>query len=197
MKHSGHRFTAGEGLSGGRTLPDLLAAAALAICAAFIMPAHDSLLPTVHPLHQDCLLQIARISLIFAALYFVLRTAAPNTARLRASSRAMGSRMIAPLRWTLEAVRGVPVSTGTLDLMVEAGWVAPRGRKDAPGRPVMWGTTAAFLDHFALTSLDDLPRLDELEGAGLFKPLRAAPEPDEPETDDADDGAHPGEPAPS
>ncbi|MCB2054270.1 MAG: SMC-Scp complex subunit ScpB [Geminicoccaceae bacterium] len=100
-------------------------------------------------------------------------------------------------RAEIEAVRGVPVSTGTLDLMVEAGWVAPRGRKDAPGRPVMWGTTAAFLDHFALTSLDDLPRLDELEGAGLFKPLRAAPEPDEPETDDADDGAHPGEPAPS
>ena len=75
-------------------------------------------------------------------------------------------------RAEIEAVRGVPVSSGTLDLLVDTGWVTPRGRKDAPGRPVMWGTTPGFLDHFALGSLDELPRLDELEGAGLFKPLR-------------------------
>ena len=74
-------------------------------------------------------------------------------------------------RAEIEAVRGVPVSSGTLDLLVDAGWVAPRGRKEAPGRPVMWGTTPDFLDHFALAALEDLPRLDELEGAGLFKPL--------------------------
>ena len=61
---------------------------------------------------------------------------------------------------------------GTLDLLVEAGWVAPKGRREAPGRPVTWVTTPAFLDHFALASLDDLPRLDELEGASLFNPPR-------------------------
>ncbi|MCB1969643.1 MAG: SMC-Scp complex subunit ScpB [Geminicoccaceae bacterium] len=75
-------------------------------------------------------------------------------------------------RAEVEAVRGVPVSSGTLDLLVDAGWVTPKGRKEAPGRPVMWGTTPDFLDYFALSALEDLPRLDELEGAGLFKPLR-------------------------
>lgn len=73
-------------------------------------------------------------------------------------------------RAEIEAVRGVVVGQGTLDLLVEAGWVAPKGRREAPGRPVTWVTTPAFLDHFALASLDDLPRLDELEGASLFNP---------------------------
>ena len=73
-------------------------------------------------------------------------------------------------RAEIEAVRGVAVGQGTLDLLVEAGWVAPKGRREAPGRPVTWVTTPAFLDHFALQSLDDLPRLDELEGASLFNP---------------------------
>ena len=72
----------------------------------------------------------------------------------------------------IEAARGVALSQGTLDLLVEAGWVAPKGRREAPGRPVTWVTTPAFLDHFALASLDDLPRLDELEGASLFNPPR-------------------------
>ena len=75
-------------------------------------------------------------------------------------------------RAEIEEVRGVPVAGGTLDILVESGWVTPKGRKDTPGRPVTWGTTGTFLDHFALSALDDLPRLDELEGAGLFKPLR-------------------------
>lgn len=73
-------------------------------------------------------------------------------------------------RAEIEAVRGVALGQGTLDILVEAGWVAPKGRREAPGRPVTWVTTPAFLDHFALTSLDDLPRLDELEGASLFNP---------------------------
>jgi segregation and condensation protein B len=72
-------------------------------------------------------------------------------------------------------VRGVAVAKGTLDLLVEQGWVAPRGRRDAPGRPVTWVTTPAFLDQFGLASLDDLPRLDELEGASLFEVAKDAP----------------------
>jgi segregation and condensation protein B len=77
-------------------------------------------------------------------------------------------------RAEVEAVRGVAVAKGTLDLLVEQGWVAPRGRRDAPGRPVTWVTTGAFLDQFGLASLDDLPRLDELEGASLFEAARDA-----------------------
>jgi segregation and condensation protein B len=75
-------------------------------------------------------------------------------------------------RAEIETVRGVALGQGTLDILVDAGWVAPKGRRDAPGRPVTWVTTPAFLDHFALASLDDLPRLDELEGASLFSPPR-------------------------
>jgi segregation and condensation protein B len=75
-------------------------------------------------------------------------------------------------RAEIEVVRGVSLGQGTLDLLVEAGWVAPKGRREAPGRPVTWVTTQAFLDRFALGSLDDLPRLDELEGASLFNPPR-------------------------
>lgn len=75
-------------------------------------------------------------------------------------------------RAEIEQVRGVALGQGTLDLLVEAGWVMPKGRREAPGRPVTWVTTQAFLDHFALSSLDDLPRLDELEGASLFNLAR-------------------------
>lgn len=72
-------------------------------------------------------------------------------------------------RAEIEAVRGVPVARGTLDQLVEAGWVRPKGRREVPGRPVTWVTTPGFLDQFQLASLDDLPRLDELEAAGLFR----------------------------
>jgi segregation and condensation protein B len=71
-------------------------------------------------------------------------------------------------RAEIEAIRGVAVSRGTLDLLLDLGLVAPRGRKEVPGRPVLWVTTPAFLDHFGLASLDDLPRIEELEGASLF-----------------------------
>ncbi len=87
-------------------------------------------------------------------------------------------------RAEIEQIRGVSVSRGTLDLLVETGWVRPRGRKPVPGRPVTWVTTRAFLDHFDLTSLDDLPRVEELAAAGLFDaPSSSASQ------DDADDGA--------
>jgi segregation and condensation protein B len=62
------------------------------------------------------------------------------------------------------------VSKGTLDLLFETGWVQPKGRRESPGRPVTWVTTASFLDHLDLTSLDDLPRIDELVQVGLLGP---------------------------
>lgn len=71
-------------------------------------------------------------------------------------------------RAEIEEVRGVAVGKGTLDLLMEAGWVRMRGRRRTPGRPVTYGTTEGFLDHFSLESLTDLPGLDELKGAGLL-----------------------------
>ncbi|HEY1719645.1 MAG TPA: SMC-Scp complex subunit ScpB [Magnetospirillaceae bacterium] len=71
-------------------------------------------------------------------------------------------------RAEIEEIRGVSVSQGTLDLLFEAGWVRPLGRKEAPGRPMLWGTTEVFLDHFGLKSLDDLPGIDELKASGLL-----------------------------
>lgn len=71
-------------------------------------------------------------------------------------------------RAEIEEVRGVATGKGTLDLLMEAGWVRMRGRRRTPGRPVTYGTTDAFLDHFGLESLSDLPGLDEFKGAGLL-----------------------------
>ena len=71
-------------------------------------------------------------------------------------------------RAEIEEVRGVATGKGTIDLLMEAGWVRMRGRRRTPGRPVTYGTTEAFLDHFGLESLADLPGLDELKGAGLL-----------------------------
>ncbi|WP_127143494.1 SMC-Scp complex subunit ScpB [Pelagibacterium montanilacus] len=71
-------------------------------------------------------------------------------------------------RAEIEEVRGVSISKGTLDVLMEAGWVRMRGRRRSPGRPVTYGTTEGFLDHFGLESLGDLPGLDELKGAGLL-----------------------------
>ena len=71
-------------------------------------------------------------------------------------------------RTEIEEVRGVSVSRGTLDVLLEAAWIRPRGRRRTPGRPVTWGTTESFLDHFGLESLDDLPELDELRASGLL-----------------------------
>jgi len=71
-------------------------------------------------------------------------------------------------RAEVEEVRGVATGKGTLDLLMEAGWVRMRGRRRTPGRPVTYGTTEAFLDHFGLEALADLPGLEELKGAGLL-----------------------------
>jgi len=71
-------------------------------------------------------------------------------------------------RAEVEDIRGVSMSKGTLDVLLETGWIRPRGRRKAPGRPLTFGTTEAFLAHFGLAALSDLPGLDELKGAGLF-----------------------------
>lgn len=72
-------------------------------------------------------------------------------------------------RGEIEEIRGVAVSKGTLDLLLEAGWIRPRGRRRTPGRPMTWGTSDVFLDHFDLTAIDDLPGLAELKAAGLLE----------------------------
>ncbi len=72
-------------------------------------------------------------------------------------------------RAEIEEIRGVATSKGTLDLLLETGWVRLRGRRRAPGRPVTYGTTPDFLDHFGLDAIDDLPGLEELKGAGFLE----------------------------
>jgi segregation and condensation protein B len=72
-------------------------------------------------------------------------------------------------RAEIEEIRGVSVSAGTLDVLMEIGWVRPRGRRRAPGRPVTYGTTEEFLVHFGLESIKDLPGLAELKGSGLLQ----------------------------
>jgi segregation and condensation protein B len=74
-------------------------------------------------------------------------------------------------RAELEAIRGVQTSPGTLDVLMEAGWVRVAGRREAPGRPVVYATTPEFLEHFGLTSRKDLPGIDELKAAGLLDPV--------------------------
>ncbi len=71
-------------------------------------------------------------------------------------------------RSEIEEIRGVETSKGTLDILLETGWIRPRGRRRAPGKPLTYGTTAAFLDHFSLDAIKDLPGLAELKGAGLL-----------------------------
>lgn len=71
-------------------------------------------------------------------------------------------------RSEIEEIRGVALSKGTLDILLEARWIRPRGRKRVPGRPVLWATTDDFLDHFGLENRDDLPGLADLKAAGLL-----------------------------
>jgi len=71
-------------------------------------------------------------------------------------------------RAEIEEIRGVALSKGTLDALLEIGWIRPKGRRRTPGRPVTWGTSESFLDHFGLESLDALPGVEELKAAGLL-----------------------------
>src|SRR6266700_4434982 len=71
-------------------------------------------------------------------------------------------------RAEIEEIRGVVTSKGTLDVLLETGWIRPRGRRKTPGRPITFGTNETFLGHFGLQSVGDLPGLDELKGTGLL-----------------------------
>ena len=71
-------------------------------------------------------------------------------------------------RADIEEIRGVTISKGTLDVLLETGWVKMRGRRRTPGRPVTYGTTDAFLEHFGLDQISDLPGIEELKAAGLL-----------------------------
>jgi segregation and condensation protein B len=71
-------------------------------------------------------------------------------------------------RAEIEEIRGVALGKGTIDTLMEAGWVRPKGRRAGPGRPLLWVTTTGFLVHFGLDSLNELPALDELRAAGLL-----------------------------
>ncbi len=73
-------------------------------------------------------------------------------------------------RAEIESIRGVATSKGTLDILMEAGWVRPGKRRETPGRPLTWITTDGFLDHFGLESLRDLPNLEDLKASGLLDP---------------------------
>jgi segregation and condensation protein B len=101
-------------------------------------------------------------------------------------------------RAEVEEIRGISAAKGTLDVLLETGWVRPRGRRKAPGRPVTYGTTETFLSHFGLEALDDLPGLDELKGSGLLDgrlpPGFSVPTPsDDPALRDDEDPLEPGD----
>jgi segregation and condensation protein B len=95
-------------------------------------------------------------------------------------------------RAEIEAIRGVQTARGTLDVLMEAGWVRVAGRREVPGRPVIYATTPEFLTHFGLESRRDLPGIEELRAAGLLDPvdgalaaLDGAGEPDADEPDES------------
>jgi len=77
-------------------------------------------------------------------------------------------------RAEIEAIRGVQISKGTLDVLMEAGWARPAGRRETPGRPLQFATTVEFLTHFGLASRRDLPGIDDLRAAGLLDPIDLA-----------------------
>ncbi|MFN3989794.1 MAG: SMC-Scp complex subunit ScpB [Erythrobacter sp.] len=95
-------------------------------------------------------------------------------------------------RAEIESIRGVQTSAGTLDVLLEAGWIRLAGRREVPGRPVIYATTPAFLDHFGLASRRDLPGIEELRAAGLLDPVDEALgaamhfDPDEPDSEKSD-----------
>ncbi len=94
-------------------------------------------------------------------------------------------------RAEIEEIRGVQLSRGTLDTLLESGWIRPGRRRRTPGRPVTWVTTAAFLDHFDLESLEDLPGIDELKSTGLLD-TRPAIQTVDRLAEDLGDDTHPG-----
>jgi segregation and condensation protein B len=101
-------------------------------------------------------------------------------------------------RTEIEDIRGVTTSKGSVDVLLETGWIKPRGRRKGPGRPLTYGTTAEFLSHFGLDAVGDLPGLEELKGSGLLDgrlpPGFAVPMPsDDPALRDDEDPLDPGD----
>jgi segregation and condensation protein B len=101
-------------------------------------------------------------------------------------------------RTEIEEIRGVSTSKGSVDVLLETGWIRPRGRRKVPGRPVTYGTTETFLSHFGLDALDDLPGVEELKGSGLLDgrlpPGFSVPMPsDDPALRDDEDPLEPGD----
>ena len=72
-------------------------------------------------------------------------------------------------RAEIEEIRGISLSKGTMDILLELTWIKPRGRRRTPGRPLTWGTTPAFLDYFGLSDISDLPGMEDLKAAGLLR----------------------------
>lgn len=89
-------------------------------------------------------------------------------------------------RAEIESIRGVQISKGTLDVLMEAGWVRPAGRREVPGRPLTYATTPGFLTHFGLEHRRDLPGIEDLKAAGLLDPVDLAFESLEMQAGDAD-----------
>jgi segregation and condensation protein B len=89
-------------------------------------------------------------------------------------------------RAEIESIRGVQISKGTLDVLMEAGWVRPAGRREVPGRPLTYATTPGFLTHFGLENRRDLPGIEDLKAAGLLDPVDLAFESLEMQVGDAD-----------
>jgi segregation and condensation protein B len=101
-------------------------------------------------------------------------------------------------RVEVEEIRGVAMSKGTFDVLMETGWIRPRGRRKTPGRPITYGTTEDFLSHFGLEALSDLPGLEELKGSGMLDgrlpPGFTVPSPsDDPELREDEDPLEPGD----
>jgi segregation and condensation protein B len=121
------------------------------------------------------------VTLVRVAGRWAMRTApdlAPHLLLERTVSRKLSRAAVETLaivayhqpvtRAEIEEIRGVALSKGTLDVLMESGWIRPKGRRQTPGRPVTWVTTDEFLTHFGLDALGELPGLDELKAAGLL-----------------------------
>lgn len=167
---------------GLRLLEAILFAAAepLDVAAiAALMPAETPVEALLHELQG--LYEPRGVNLVQVAGKWMLRTApdlAPMLEKHKTESRKLSRAALDTLaiiayhqpvtRAEIEQIRGVSLSKGTLDLLLETAWVRMRGRRRVPGRPITYGTTEAFLTHFQLADLSDLPGVDDMKAAGLL-----------------------------
>lgn len=104
-----------------------------------------------------------------ASLLMIEKTAERTLSRAALETLAIIAYHQPATRAEIEEIRGVSISSGTMDILLEQGWIKPRGRRRTPGKPLTWGTTEGFLDHFGLDDIASLPGLDELKQAGLLR----------------------------